>query len=306
LNWLTLSWAITEAGVGPKDLLVCYACAPDSPLAVPGASARMGVLERVEPTLARVVAAARLRLGTDRLSVVVRPEPPGELLVRTASPGDVIVVGAPPRPGWFARESTTRYVLRHAPCPVVVVRPSADLAERAHGRAFSGHIVVGVDGSVPARGALGFGFTYAAEHRRPLVAVNVTPHGEHDLWVDDVLLETHLTAEPAALELLAVEVERWRHKCPDVSVKRAVLVGRPVAGLLRAADGAAALVVGGGRRGAVSRIVGSVRRELVPGVALGAEPASPDAMRRPPRPPQESVLGGVLLVRSCIPAPCSR
>jgi P-type Ca2+ transporter type 2C len=32
----------------------------------------------------------------------------------------------------------------------------------------------------------------------------------------------------------------------------------------------------------------------VPGVALGAEPAEPDTMRRPPRSPQESVLGGGL------------
>jgi Ca2+-transporting ATPase len=33
----------------------------------------------------------------------------------------------------------------------------------------------------------------------------------------------------------------------------------------------------------------------LPGVALGAEPADPDVMRRPPRSPQESVLGGGLL-----------
>ncbi len=32
----------------------------------------------------------------------------------------------------------------------------------------------------------------------------------------------------------------------------------------------------------------------LPGVALGAEPADPDTMRRPPRPPQESVLGAGL------------
>jgi Ca2+-transporting ATPase len=32
----------------------------------------------------------------------------------------------------------------------------------------------------------------------------------------------------------------------------------------------------------------------LPGVALGAEPDSADTMRRPPRPPQESVLGGGL------------
>jgi Ca2+-transporting ATPase len=33
----------------------------------------------------------------------------------------------------------------------------------------------------------------------------------------------------------------------------------------------------------------------LPGVALGAEPAEPDSMRRPPRSPQESILGGGLL-----------
>jgi Ca2+-transporting ATPase len=33
----------------------------------------------------------------------------------------------------------------------------------------------------------------------------------------------------------------------------------------------------------------------LPGVALGAEPAEPDIMRRPPRSPQESILGGGLL-----------
>jgi Ca2+-transporting ATPase len=33
----------------------------------------------------------------------------------------------------------------------------------------------------------------------------------------------------------------------------------------------------------------------IPGVALGAEPAEPDVLRRPPRSPQESVLGDGLL-----------
>ncbi|MFF5157694.1 cation-translocating P-type ATPase [Streptomyces sp. NPDC000348] len=35
----------------------------------------------------------------------------------------------------------------------------------------------------------------------------------------------------------------------------------------------------------------------LPGVALGAEPVAPDAMRRPPRPPEESVLGAGLWPR---------
>ncbi|GAA1912706.1 cation-translocating P-type ATPase [Streptomyces sodiiphilus] len=38
----------------------------------------------------------------------------------------------------------------------------------------------------------------------------------------------------------------------------------------------------------------------LPGVALGAEPAEPDTMRRPPRPPEESVLGAGLWTRILI------
>ena len=54
---------------------------------------------------------------------------------------------------------------------------------------FHGHVVVGVDGSPAAREALGFGFAYAAEHRRPLVAVTVIRHLDNDVWFDDTLLK---------------------------------------------------------------------------------------------------------------------
>jgi nucleotide-binding universal stress UspA family protein len=129
---------------------------------------------------------------------------------------------------------------------------------------FAGHVVVGVDGSGPARSALEFGFGYAAQHRRLLAAVNVTAHTDYDVWVDDTLLETHLTAEPAALAMLANEVEPWHHKYPDVMVKRALFAGPPLAGLLRAADGAALLCVGDRGRGPTTRaLLGSVSHAAV-------------------------------------------
>ena len=55
---------------------------------------------------------------------------------------------------------------------------------------------------------------------------------------------THFVAEPAGLDLLAQEIEPWAAKYPEVCVKRGVFAGRPVDGLLRAASGAALLVVG--------------------------------------------------------------
>jgi nucleotide-binding universal stress UspA family protein len=91
-----------------------------------------------------------------------------------------------------------------------------------------------------------------------LVAVHATPRGSGDLWFDEILLETHLTAEPAALALLAEEVEPWHHKYPDVAVKRAVFVGHPLKALLRASNGADLLIVGRSRQGRDRRLLGSV------------------------------------------------
>jgi nucleotide-binding universal stress UspA family protein len=118
--------------------------------------------------------------------------------------------------------------------------------------------------SPPARAALAFGFAFAATHRRPLAAVHVTLHDGNDFWVDDQMLETHLTAEPAALAMLATEVEPRAHGHPQVAVKRAVYADRPVAGLIRAAAGAGLLVVGDRGRGPIARaLLGSVADGLV-------------------------------------------
>jgi nucleotide-binding universal stress UspA family protein len=269
-SWPAMSWAVVEAGRNGGRLVVCYACTAGSPLAGPGAGARMALLEVVEPALARAVAAARVQLGgAQRLTVVPRGEPPGEALVGLAHGADLLVVGAPSRQGWMERGSTLHDVVRHASCPVVVVRPSTfdahigGAADERGARPFRGHVVVGVDGSVPARAALEFGFEYASDHRRPLLAVHVTPRAASDLWYDDELLETRLSVEPAALELLAIEVEPWQHKYPEVTVKRAVYMGRSVDGILRASDGATLLAVGNSRRGRVSRLLGSVTQGAI-------------------------------------------
>ena len=75
-----LSWAVAESAGSGRSLVVCYACRPDSALAAAGAVVRMALLELVEPALARAIAAARLRLGGDRVTVMVRAEAPEDLL----------------------------------------------------------------------------------------------------------------------------------------------------------------------------------------------------------------------------------
>lgn len=270
VSWGPLSWAEAEASATGGRLLICHAVSPDSALASLEGPPRLSTMELAEPALARAVAAARLRLGGDRVGVVLRARPAGELLVEVASSADMVVLG-PPAPRWLSergsttyqeRGSTTHHVVAHAASPVVVVRPGATASADPGHPPFSGHVVVGVDGSAPARGALEFGFRHASAHRRPLAAVTVVRGPDTgDVWCDDRFGETHMSS-PALAELDA-EVEPWRLKFPDVAVKRAVFTGRPVQALVRASQRAALLVLG-------SRGLGPVRRVILGSVSHGA------------------------------------
>jgi len=231
----TLAWALRQAGQSGAELVVIRAGVPKStPL---GTLSRGGIraLELVDPALARAVGAARLALGEGRVSIVVDRDPPGPVLVRLGRPDDLIVVGPPEQPGWWARASTTYHVATRAACPVIVVH-SAPTGGRAP-------VVVGLDGSPASRAAIELGFVFAAEHGRSLVA------GIGAGAVDD----------PA--EAAAAELEPWHQKYPEVSVTTAVLAGRPAEALRRASAAAAVLVVGANGTG-LARL-GSVTRDLI-------------------------------------------
>jgi nucleotide-binding universal stress UspA family protein len=241
-GWQALAWAAEEADRAGARLVIVHACRPGSPLDRLGGEPTSALVELSEPPLARAVGAIRTRLGGQRVALTIRTGGPATALIDASAGVDVLVIGA----GTSGR--TTRRVLRHAHCPVVVVRPVA------HGRdaPFAGHVVVGVDGSAAGRAALEFAFAYADEHRLPVAAAHVSAHGD-DYFYDDTTLSMHFAVEPAALELLAAEVEPWSMKYPHVSIRRAVLCGAVVDGLVRTGDGAHLLVVGDKRRGVVSR-----------------------------------------------------
>jgi nucleotide-binding universal stress UspA family protein len=183
-----------------------------------------------------------MALGTQRVTVTVGKPPAGPMLLDLVDPASLLVVGPPSRGGWTHWGSATQYAARRAPCPVVIARrPAAP----GRGAQFAGHVVVGVDGSPASQAALAFGFGVADRHQVPLAAVHVTAWSAGDVWYDDQLLETHLSSEPDALQLLSREVEPWERAYPDVWVKRGVLCAyRTIDGLLRAADGASLLALG--------------------------------------------------------------
>lgn len=254
-GWHALAWAADEAVATGGRLVLCRACPPDSPLAARGPDTPIRLLELVDPALARAVASTRTRLGGDRVGLRFLPGRPGPLLVEAAADADLAVLGAPSRARLRGLGSTAHHVATHAPCPVVVARPVV----AGRGAPLAGHVVIGVDDSAAGRAALEFGFGYAESHHRPLAAVRVTEHTDEDLWFDERTLSTHFAAEPADLALLAAEAEPWMRKYPAVTVKRALYSGHPLPGLLRAATGAALLVVGDHGYGRIVRtLLGTV------------------------------------------------
>lgn len=249
-----LAWAAEEAELTGSRLVLLHVCIPGSPLDRTTGDPTPAEVELIDPPLARALTRTRARLGGGRRAILkIRSGEPATRLVEATTGVRLLVIGA----GEGGR--TVRRVLRHAHCPVVVVRPGTAAGS---GR-FAGHVVTGVDSSDAGHAAMEFAFAYAAEHRLPLAAVHVGRDGQDD----------YVTADSSALELLADETEPWASKYPGVLVQRAVLYGSVPDALIRAGRGARLLVVGDKQRG----VIGRARTGDVP-LTVAAEAPCPVAV----------------------------
>jgi nucleotide-binding universal stress UspA family protein len=253
-----VAWAVQEVDRSGARLVTIHICPPDSPLARVSGEPVPAVVEPYDAPLARAVSAARSRLGSDRVALRILNGDVAAGLIDASAGMEMLVIGA------GASSRIARRVTRHSHGPVVVV---PDLT-RGTGGMFAGHVVVGVDGSAAGRTACEFAFGYADKHGVPLAAAYVSEQDDDDYFYDETTLSTHFTVEPAALELLATEVEPWSLKYPRIRLRRAVLHGAVADGLVRAAPGALLLVAGDKRRGPLSRTrTGDVPLALIRRVA---------------------------------------
>jgi nucleotide-binding universal stress UspA family protein len=241
----TLGWAVAEAAATGARLVIVRAEVRRPSILKAVACGFAPALEEADPLLARAIDVARTTLD-DRVAVTAHRDSAGSVLVSSARTGDLVVLGAPTVSGWWGRGSTTYHVMTRAPCPVVAVHdPVMGTSDYGSGPSLSGHVVVGVDGSPAAANAgLAFGFTYANQHRMPVVAATATRHSVEDAWFDDQFLEAKVGSEPAEASKLAADVEPWHLKYPDVAVRRAVVCDDAVDGLRRVSRDAALLVIG--------------------------------------------------------------
>jgi len=248
----TLAWAIAEAAATGAQLVVVHATGQRrAPALVPAAAAAgsshgstaafaargsLGALDTVDRFAAGAVAAARSRLGSDSVRIVVDADEPGDVLLSEAGPDDVLVIGGPPRSGWWLRSGTTNQVVPRARCPVIVVHepfvPTSPAPDPLRN-----HVVVALDASGSV--ALAHGFSYADSHGLPLAGA----------LVDGSPVETDALLAP------------WTRRYPHVSVRQTALTGRPDVALRRAAAQAALLVIGAG--GTALHPLGVTCRSLV-------------------------------------------
>jgi nucleotide-binding universal stress UspA family protein len=197
---------------------------------------------------ARQVAGAVAPEVPVRLSVVDGVA--GPALVATASRARLLVIGARPGSGLadMGVGRTVAHVMGHAPCPVIVVPPDWEPAEDEASRG----VLVGVDGSVEATGAIAFGADVADRSRSTLVTASVTPRLDGP---DEETRRRYLAEARAGIATTH----------PDLVVHEVVRRGAPSEALLDVARSGVSLVALGSRgRGAVGgALLGSTSQQVV-------------------------------------------
>ena len=186
-----------------------------------------------------------IEIGTETSS-----GPPASALLDNTEIDDLVVVGASSHEGaaafWLG--STPRHLVRHSPCPVVVVRGTAS-------RGRPDRVVVGIDGSLASERALQWAGDEADRHHVSLLVV----HG----WVYTYLgvgptssQARDLTNVDAAC-LLERAVESAREQF-GTEIAGQLVEGGPATALLDTVRDGDLLVVGSRGRGTVAaRLFGS-------------------------------------------------
>ena len=185
---------------------------------------------------------------------------PGDALVELCRGASMLVVGARGHgavAGLLAG-SVSQYAARHAPCPVVAVRPAHDHDSR--------RVVVGVDYTPEAHEAIGFAFQLASDLRVDLTAIHTwhaaSLHGAGTKVLPmpaDVGTDVH-----DQHQALADDLAMWQQKFPTVPLTVEAVPGHAAAVLVDASEHAGIVVVGGGQRQSVTgALLGSVSEKLL-------------------------------------------
>jgi len=191
-------------------------------------------------------------------------------LLKMSDTAEMIVMGSAGR-GALARGllgSVSSAVVRHANCPVAVVRDEELPDPR------KGYVLLGTDGSPASELATEIAFDEASRRGVDLVAI----HAWSDAAVTEIFESEWPAVEGEAQRSLAESLAGWQERYPDVDVHRFVARDRAARHLIDKAEDAQLVVVGSHGRGGLARmLLGSVSNAVLHSVRVPVIVARPSA-----------------------------
>ena len=241
-------WATQEAVArrAPLHLVACWddmASLAAGAAAFPEAGALLSSRTAIEAVLQRMVEVVERSYPDLKVSAETQPGPTSAVLMDRVSIDDLLVVGTSSHHGvgafWLG--STARHLVRHAACPVVVVRGAAS-------RGRPDRVVVGVDGSAASDRALRWAADEADLHHVELAVV-------HGWWYP---YEARTNAAEQARDLARIdaagvleEAERGAREWCASEVNGQLVEGNAPSAILDSLRDGDLLVMGSRGRGAV-------------------------------------------------------
>ncbi|MFI7610010.1 universal stress protein [Nonomuraea terrae] len=241
-----VEWAAGEAERRRRPLRIVHAFiwpllgAPLGP--APGAPPEGGLRHDAERILATALARARAVAPDVKVTTSLPESEPVTALLHDSRQAELVVVGSRGlgEVGGLLLGAVGARLGAEVACPVVVVRGLVRPG---------GPVVVGVADPDESQRLLPFAFAHAARTTNTLTLVHAAPDQSVD--TDSAVLPGHV-------------LDRWKERCPSVTVVQKTLTGHPGKALMRASSQASLLVVGSHHRHELSALIhGSVSQAVV-------------------------------------------